>query len=119
MKRTTVIENCLPSANGLSRGSTPRSHRLCEEVATRYFGPFVEINAANETFIPSESASSIEQSSMWRQACERFVHIRDRLTPYIRPDDLLAGAFVRGNGPTGPGWPRRSPWALRRRTRPS
>lgn len=98
MKRTTAIENCLPSAQSMSRGSTPRSQRLCEEVATRYFGPFIEIRSANETFTPSESTSS------WRQSCERFVHIRDRLTPYIRPDDLLAGALIRGDGPAGAGW---------------
>ena len=99
MKRVTAMENCLPSsANGLRRGSTPRTQRLCEEVATRYFGPFAEIHAANKSFSASESASP------WQQACERFVHIRDRLTPYIRPDDLLAGAFIRSDGPTGAGW---------------
>ena len=99
MKRTTTVENCLPFTNNLlSRGSTPRSQRLCEEVATRYFGPFAEMHAAGATFVASESASP------WQRACERFVHIRDRLTPYIRPDDLLAGAFIRGDGPTGSGW---------------
>ena len=98
MKKVTAIENCLPHTRGFSRGSTPRSQRLCEEVATRYFGPFEEIHAANKTFCPSESASP------WQKACERFVYVRDRLTPYIRPDDLLAGALVRGEGPTGAGW---------------
>ena len=98
MKRVTAIENCLPAVSNLPRGSTPRSQRLCEEVATRYFGPFIEMHAANGTFTASET------DSPWQKSCERFVHIRDRLTPYIRPDDLLAGAFVRGNGPTGPGW---------------
>ena len=98
MKRVTAAENCLPYADDGARGSTARSRRLCEEVATRYFGPFTEIHAANESFSPSAGASP------WRQACERFVYIRDRLTPYIRPDDLLAGAFIRGDGPAGPGW---------------
>ena len=98
MKRVTAIENCLPSAKSMSRGSTQRSKRLCEEVATRYFGPFIEKHAANQTFRPSEGASP------WKQACERFVHMRDQLTPYIREDDLIAGAFVRGDGPTSPGW---------------
>ena len=98
MKKVVAAENCLPHTRGLSRGSTPRSEYLCEEVATRYFGPFDEIHAANKTFAPSESASP------WKAACERFVHVRDRLTPYIRPGDLLAGALVRGDGPVGGGW---------------
>ena len=99
MKKVTSIENCLPRALSVPRGSTPRLRRLCEEVATRYFGPFDEIHAANKTFVPSA-----ESASPWRKACERFVYVRDRLTPYIRPDDLLAGALVRGDGPAGPGW---------------
>ena len=91
MKRTTAVENCLPHTRERSRGSTPRTQRLCEEVATRFFGTLIEMKAASETFVPSENASP------WQVACERFVHVRDRLTPYIRPDDLLAGAFVRGD----------------------
>lgn len=97
-KIVTATENCLPANNSMPRGSTPRTQRLREEVATRYFGPFIEMNAAGETFVSSEKSWS------FRMAYERFVHIRDRLTPYIRRDDLLAGAFVRGDGPTGPGW---------------
>ncbi|MCL2813968.1 MAG: hypothetical protein FWD23_05150, partial [Oscillospiraceae bacterium] len=99
MKKVTSMENCLPRALSVSRGSTPRSQRLCEEVATRYFGPFDEMHAANKTFVPSS-----ESASPWQKACERFVYVRDRLTPYIRPDDLLAGALVRGEGPAGSGW---------------
>ena len=98
MKQVTAAENCLPPETGAGRGSTARTRRLCEEVATRYFGPFTEIREANGSFAPSEGASP------WKQACERFVHVRDRLTAYLRPDDLLAGAFVRGDGPAGPGW---------------
>ena len=98
MKKVTAIENCLPHVKGLSRGSTQRTARLCEEVSTRYFGPFDEIHAANKTFVPTENASP------WQKASERFAHVRDRLTPYIRPDDLIAGALVRGDGPTGSGW---------------
>jgi len=71
---------------------------LCGEVATRYFGPFTEVNSASESFAPTPGASA------WRTACERFVHVRDSLSPFIRPDDLLAGAMVRGAGKTGPGW---------------
>ena len=98
MKRTTAIENCLPHINGLTRGSTPRTRLLCEEVASRYPGPLIELRAGAESFRPSEGASA------WMRACERFSYVRDRLTPYVRKGDLLAGAFVRGDGPAGPGW---------------
>ncbi|MCL1794117.1 MAG: hypothetical protein FWG34_09625 [Oscillospiraceae bacterium] len=98
MKIVSQIENCLPAPLEKPRGSTPRTQRLCEEVATRYFGPFDEIHAANKTFCPRESASP------WQIAGERFAYVKDHLTAYIRPDDLLAGALVRGDGPTGSGW---------------
>ena len=98
MRRVSAAENCLPRAADRPRGSTPLTARICEEVATRYFGPFVEVGEAWAGFVPSEGASA------WKAACERFVYTRDRLTPLVRPDDLLAGAFVRGDGPVGPGW---------------
>ncbi|MCL2665802.1 MAG: hypothetical protein FWE82_09320 [Defluviitaleaceae bacterium] len=98
MKRVTAAENCLPHTNGMVRGTTPRTQRLCEEVATRYSGPFTEIKDAWGKFKPSDGASH------WTEAAERFVFIRDRLSAYIRQDDLIAGALVRGDGPVSTGW---------------
>ena len=94
MKQSTAAENCLPFTEGQTRGSTPRIRRLCDEVATRYFGPLVEFREANKIFEPSQCASP------WMRASERFAYVRERLTPFIRRDDLLAGAYVRSDGPT-------------------
>ena len=98
MKRAPIAVNCLPADTGTPRGSTPRLQRLREEVATRHFGPFTEIRAANQSFQSSEGASPLQWSS------ERFVYVRDRLSPLIRPDDWLAGALARGDDPPGGGW---------------
>ena len=81
MKRVNAIENCLPAAkNNMPCGSTPRSQRLREEVANRYFGLFTETRAANEIFVPSESAGD----SSWRQACEHFANVSPAEPKWVR-----------------------------------
>jgi len=78
-------------ATAVARGSTPRTQRLAEAALDRdYSQGYAEREALRESYKPDPALSPM------LQAAHRFAHVFTNLTPVIRADEPIVGAFVRG-----------------------
>jgi len=72
------------------RGSTARTHRLAEEAASRHMTSFCELRRFTEEAVRPEGVSAMLAEATI------FAAVRARLTPVVHDDELLVGAYVRG-----------------------
>ncbi|MHB9130328.1 MAG: pyruvate formate lyase family protein [Armatimonadota bacterium] len=83
---------------GILRGSTPRTHRLAVDAATRAYVGFGEQERLYQAYQPPPGVTTVMEEAL------RYCAVHPHLTPFIREDELLVGARLREQAAGTWGW---------------